>query len=74
MNIKHWLIMIIGCLLPLIGIVAIYFFKVPISSALVFALILFCPFSHMIMMGQMAHNHSDENHGAQKYLESEKHE
>jgi uncharacterized membrane protein len=70
MNTKHWILMVLGCLLPILGIAAVYLFKVPVNSALLFALILLCPLSHLFMMGQMGHDHENESHGAHAHLES----
>lgn len=71
MNKKHILIMILGCLLPLAGLAAVYLFKVPVNSVVLFALVLLCPLSHLFMMGQMGHGHENETHGAHVHAERE---
>jgi ABC-type transport system involved in cytochrome bd biosynthesis fused ATPase/permease subunit len=60
---KMALVMIIGCLLPLVILGVIYFFNLTLSVVLVGALILICPLSHLFMMRYMAqsmeHNHEN---------------
>lgn len=70
MNKKHMLIMIVGCLLPLAGIAAVYLFKIPINSILLSALILLCPLSHLFIMGQMWHDRGSESRGAHVQVEA----
>ena len=70
MNKKHMLIMILGCLLPLAGIAAVYLFKIPVNSVLLFALILLCLVSHLLMMGQMRHDHESASQGTHIHVEA----
>jgi hypothetical protein len=56
-------VMIIGCLLPLVVLGAIYFFNLPLNIVLVGALSLICPLSHLLMMRytglSMEHSHQN---------------
>jgi hypothetical protein len=54
---KMGLLMIIGCLLPLVALAAISIFNLPMSTFVVGALILLCPLSHLLMMRFMGHSH-----------------
>lgn len=54
---KIGLLMVIGCLLPLTVLAAIYVFNLPLNLVVVGVLILLCPLSHLLMMRYMDHSH-----------------
>ena len=58
-------IMILCCLIPVVGLVAVYFFKVPLNNVLLYGMILFCPISHLLMMKYMGHDHSSSEANSQ---------
>ncbi len=53
MNKKHALLMLACCLIPLIGLAAIWLFKLPVSNVVYFGMILLCPLLHILMMKDM---------------------
>jgi hypothetical protein len=59
MNKKHMLLMIACCLIPLVGLGAVFIFKLPVSTVFLVGMVLFCPLSHLLMMAFMKHNHED---------------
>ena len=71
MNKKHMLMMLICCLLPIAGFAAIFLFKIPLNTILLVGLVLLCPLSHLLMMGQMRHDYGNEPHTAHIHIESD---
>lgn len=66
----HFLLMLICCLVPLVGLAAILLFNLPVNTVLWIGLILFCPLSHLLMMkfmlqvhGQPPNNHQQDPGG-----------
>lgn len=57
-NTKMTWLMVLGCLLPLLALGAIYLFNIPLNVIVVGALILLCPLSHILMMRSMGHGQS----------------
>jgi len=68
---SHTLIMILCCLIPVAGLVAVYFFQVPFSKIVFFGMMLLCPVSHLLMMRFMGHDHSSpEQHSQHQHHSS----
>ncbi len=60
---SHLWLMLLCCLIPVVGLTAFYVFKVPLSSVLLYSMVLLCPVSHLLMMKFMLHDHKeDEGH------------
>jgi len=59
---SHMWLMILCCLIPVVGVVLVSFFKVPLNNVLFYGMILLCPLSHLLMMRFMGHDHSSQEH------------
>ena len=64
---SHMWLMILCCLIPVVGIVLVAFFKVPLNNVLFYGMILLCPLSHLLMMRFMGHDHSSEQHAEHQH-------
>ena len=62
---SHMWMMILCCLIPVVGLVAVYFFKVPLNNVLFYGMVLLCPLSHLLMMRFMGHEHSSSEQHSQ---------
>ena len=68
MNKPHIWIMLLCCLLPLIGLAAIFLFNFPANTVLYLSLTWLCPIAHLFMIGNM-HNHNNQSHDKYIYAE-----
>lgn len=58
---RHTLLMLIGCLLPLLGFGVAWFLGVPLGTLGIAALFLLCPLIHILMMRGMGKKHGSEH-------------
>jgi len=68
MNKRHIWLMLLCCLLPILGLAAIFLFNIPVNTVVYFGLVLLCPVAHFFMMGNMhdrdQKSASQDNHTA----------
>jgi uncharacterized membrane protein len=62
MDRKHWWIMILCCLIPIVAVAAISVLGVPGNSVLYFGLFLLCPLLHLVMMRGMMSPQGEHQH------------
>jgi hypothetical protein len=64
---KHLILMILGCALPIVALAAVLLFQLQVSGAVLFAIILLCPLSHLLMLGGMGQGHGpSKQHAPEK--------
>jgi hypothetical protein len=54
--------MIAGCAVPILLLAAIFLFQLEVGKTLLFAIILVCPLSHLLMLGSMDHGKQADAH------------
>ena len=67
MHKKHMLLMLVCCLVPIAGIIAISTLSIQVTSVVQIALVLMCPLMMLVMMltmGDHGHGHRHEDSSA----------
>lgn len=72
MNPKHTLIMLVCCLIPVTAFAAFFVFNVPLNTVLLFALVLLCPLSHLLVMKYMWNADTAHEEGHQRATETKR--
>lgn len=62
MNRKHTLLMVLGCMLPMAALAAIFLFQVQVNTVLLVAILLLCPLLHLFMMRDHMSGHVMRDH------------
>ena len=70
MNRRHFLLVLLDCLVPALALAAVFLFKIPVNPGMYFGLILLCPLMHFFMTVLMAHNHGAELQAAHVHVET----
>ncbi len=58
---KHLFIMLICCLVPIIGLTAVFVLGLPANGIFFYGMILLCPLLHLVMMRSMMGGHHDHS-------------
>ncbi len=61
MNKKHFFIMLACCLVPVVALLLVTVFKVPLNAVIIGAMIVVCPLSHFLMMRFMMQEHHESH-------------
>lgn len=56
---RHLWLMLLGCMIPIAALGAIFLFNIPVSSVLLVGLFLLCPLLHLWMMRGGGHTHGE---------------
>ena len=67
---KHTLIMLVCCLVPVAAFAAFFIFNVPLNTVLLFALILLCPLSHLLLLKYMWNTDTAHDEAHQRATET----
>ena len=60
-------ILAICLVIAAVGMAAIFIFKIPINSVLIYGAILLCPLMHMFMMNHGEHSNSKDDKASQDH-------
>lgn len=68
---KHLILMLLGCGLPIVVLAAVFLFEVELSALALFALLLLCPLSHLLMLGRHGQSEHQAAHPSQQEANNE---